>query len=346
MYERPYLDAALGPGRGILMKTTIAVTLLVAAACGATATPQPSATSTTRATPSASAVASATPIVLPSFAQVSAPSSSVAWVLVAGSRLFRSTDRGSTWDEHALPSLARTPVISFVSEREGWLVSVEASPTPCQSQPITMWHTTDAAASWQQLTTTGITAAACGGSTSFTDAQHGFIAALDQKSGPVIYRTADGAKTWTASGPLPDPPGLPMQGGRPDLQLGRVRAFGPTLLVTASLAAATGPSTHVYRSQDGGATWAYAAAMPSAGTLAIVTASRWVRIGPAGESFESVDAGATWHDYVTDYRQAAPIAPDIVFAGANVGYATVRGGLQITVDGGAHWTTVKTPGTE
>jgi photosystem II stability/assembly factor-like uncharacterized protein len=331
------------------MSRILILMVFLAAACGGGATtspaPQPSS-SAVAASPSPSARATGTPIILPSFAQVSAPSSSVAWMLVAGSRLFRSVDRGDSWDEHALPSLARSPAISFVSEREGWVASVETSGTSCQSQPIALWHTTDAAASWQQVAATGITAPTCNASLSFIDAQRGFVAALDQKSGPVIYRTSDGAKTWSASGPLPDPPGLPMQGGRPDLQLGRVRAVGSTLLVVASLAAQAGPSTHVYRSQDGGATWTYAAAIPSAGTLAIVTASRWLRIGPPGASFESTDAAATWHPYATDYAQAAPIAPDIAFADANVGYATVRGGLQRTIDGGAHWTTLKTPGTE
>jgi photosystem II stability/assembly factor-like uncharacterized protein len=34
-----------------------------------------------------------------------------------------------------------------------------------------------------------------------------------------------------------------------------------------------------------------------------------------------------------------------VFGDANVGYATVRGSIQRTTDGGAHWTAIKTPGT-
>ena len=321
---------------------------LVVAACGgagtASTTPQPSASPSASAAPTF-APPSATPIVLPSFAQVSAPSADVVWMLVAGTRLFRSTDRGGAWDERSIPTLARNPVVSFVSAREGWLATVEPSASACQTQPSAIWHTADAAASWQQVGPSGITAAACNGSLSFSDEHHGFVAALDQRSGPVVYRTADGGKTWTSSGSLADPPGLPMQGGRADLQLGRVRAFGPTLLVGATIPAPSGPSTHVYRSLDSGATWMYAAAIPTAGTLAIVTASRWLRIGPAGGSFESLDAGTTWHAYPTDYSQAAPVAPEIVFGDASIGYATVRGGLQRTVDGGAHWTTLITPGT-
>jgi photosystem II stability/assembly factor-like uncharacterized protein len=55
--------------------------------------------------------------------------------------------------------------------------------------------------------------------------------------------------------------------------------------------------------------------------------------------------GATWHAFTFDYSQAAPIAPEIVFGDPLVGYATVRGAIQRTVDGGAHWTQLKTPGT-
>jgi photosystem II stability/assembly factor-like uncharacterized protein len=117
------------------------------------------------------------------------------------------------------------------------------------------------------------------------------------------------------------------------------------LLVPATIATQTGPTTHVYRSRDGGAAWTVTAAVPNSGTLAIITVSRWLRLGPASSSFESSDAGASWHDFPSDYAQAAPIAPEIVFAEANVGYATVRGELERTVDGGVHWTTLKTPGT-
>jgi photosystem II stability/assembly factor-like uncharacterized protein len=60
---------------------------------------------------------------------------------------------------------------------------------------------------------------------------------------------------------------------------------------------------------------------------------------------ETTDGGATWHKYTTDYSQAAPITADFVFGHADFGYATVRGAIQRTMDAGAHWTTIKTPGT-
>ena len=108
-----------------------------------------------------------------------------------------------------------------------------------------------------------------------------------------------------------------------------------------------GQSTHyTYRSSDGGVTWAYASTAPvQMAGIAFVTATRWLQVAAPGESKETTDAGATWHPFTTDYQQAAPIAPTIVFGDAQVGYATVRGAIQRTTDGGAHWTSIRTPGT-
>jgi hypothetical protein len=46
---------------------------------------------------------------------------------------------------------------------------------------------------------------------------------------------------------------------------------------------------------------------------------------------------------VSDYSQAAAIPPVVIFADPMVGYATVRGSIQRTGDGGAHWTLLRTP---
>ena len=44
-------------------------------------------------------------------------------------------------------------------------------------------------------------------------------------------------------------------------------------------------------------------------------------------------------------RHLLTLTPEVVFADSLVGYATVRGGISRTVDGGLHWTDVHTPGT-
>jgi photosystem II stability/assembly factor-like uncharacterized protein len=91
----------------------------------------------------------------------------------------------------------------------------------------------------------------------------------------------------------------------------------------------------------------YLAAAPDPGvSIAFVTATRWLQISNAqGESKETTDAGRSWHAYASDYGNAAPITSEFVFGDAQVGYATVRGGIQRTIDGGLHWTGLKTPGT-
>ena len=73
-----------------------------------------------------------------------------------------------------------------------------------------------------------------------------------------------------------------------------------------------------------------------------MTASRWIELISPSQSSETTDGGQSWHTLNTDYSQAAPVAPQIVFADANVGYATVRGEIQRTLDGSAHWEMIKT----
>ena len=191
----------------------------------------------------------------------------------------------------------------------------------------------------------GLVGGPCKSGLTFADPQVGFLSARDPNSAPVIYRTADGGRTWGASRPLPDPPGFTTRAGGA-LQPGRVRVVGATLLVAASGDTGGRLATYAFRSVDGGSTWSYVATIPDGGgAFTFVSAARWLQIGAPGSSKETTDGGTTWHAFTTDYSQAAPIAPDIVFGDPLVGYATVRGAIQRTVDGGAHWTTIKTPGT-
>jgi photosystem II stability/assembly factor-like uncharacterized protein len=118
-----------------------------------------------------------------------------------------------------------------------------------------------------------------------------------------------------------------------------VKGFGSTLLVPAFTNQADG---YVFRSTDGGATWAYLApAGPVNNSPAFVTAMRWVKVITPGQSVETTDAGKTWHAYPSDYSQAAGVPPQVIFGDSLVGYATVRGEIQRTVDGGLHWVMIK-----
>jgi photosystem II stability/assembly factor-like uncharacterized protein len=289
-------------------------------------------------------------IALPASAQLSAPSSSVVWALMVDQYLYRSTDRGETWQQRPTPpnfmSGYPRPQLSFVSDQEGWLSTGGSPETQCNAEVVQIWHTTDGGKTWESLGTKGVSDSQCKGELSFVDSNRGFLDGFDPNRAPVIYHTTDGGRSWSAGKPLPDPPGFRSQGGGFTLQPGRVSAFGSTLLVAASMANSAGVDEFVFRSTDGGATWKYAASAKEPNNqVDFITGSRWVEFIAPEQSVETTDAGASWHLSASTYSQAAPIAADFVFANPQVGYGTVRGEISRTVDGGLHWVSVKSPGT-
>src|SRR5438445_12802697 len=119
------------------------VFVLVVAACSnqpAATSPTPPTTSptptptppTTSQTPSATP--SPSPITLPSIAQLSAPSGTVVWALVAGTRLFRSSDRGDTWTERSIPIGFANVEVAFADDKAGLLLGAGSPATQCQTQ--------------------------------------------------------------------------------------------------------------------------------------------------------------------------------------------------------------------
>src|SRR5437868_3430132 len=333
-------------------RLTALLLVLTLAACGAPAatpalaSPTLSPTSAPATTATAAPSAASSPIPLPNTAQLSAPSGTVVWVLVANTRLFRSTDRGETWQERPLPAERSNPLFSFVDDREGWLVTRGTPVTAdCQSQSFALAHTADAGAAWTSVAGTGMASAKCKEALSFSDPQHGFVSAWDPNSPPLIYRTTDGGRTWTASTPLPDPAGFTTTPGS-TLRAGPVKAFGQALLVEAVGQTAGAQRRYVFISGDGGATWRHVADAPDPdSSVVFVTGSRWFQLSAGAVPKETTDSGASWPAFTTEYHQAAPGPPAIVFGDAQVGYATVRGSIQRTIDGGAHWTSIRTPGT-
>jgi photosystem II stability/assembly factor-like uncharacterized protein len=292
------------------------------------------------------------PIPMPTWAQLTA-SKELIWVLVANTVLFRSTDRGNSWAQRPLPTTdgGYLPEISFADLNNGWYSTGGSPETQCNGAGTAIWRTTDGAATWRQVAlvpgSSGIGYPQCKEGLSFIDETHGFLAAWDDNHLPSIYRTADGGKSWMAA-TLPDPPGFTTQAGGFRLRAGLVRAFGSTLLVPAwgMQPGAQAGTEYVFGSIDGGATWTYLATTGGGiNNVTFVSASRWLELIGPRQSVETTDAGKTWHPYPSDYSQAAPVAPQIVFGDSLVGYATVRGSIQRSIDGGMHWSYIKTPGT-
>lgn len=234
-----------------------------------------------------------------------------------------------------------------MSAREGWLLGAGPAAMECGSQSIWLWHTVDAGASWARGVPSGIADGSCAVGLTFAAPMRGYLVTERADSAPVIYRTDDGGTSWIPSRPWPDPPGFATRGGDLTLHPGKVRSLGSTLLVEAGgIGLSGGPQRYVFRSTDGGATWSHAATLANpGGTVAFVTASRWLHLFEPTRLTETTDGGSSWHPYDSNYAQAAPIAPTILFGDPLIGYATVRGGIQRTTDGGKTWTALRTPGT-
>ena len=282
---------------------------------------------------------------MPEAVQLSAPSGDVVWANIGGHGLFRSTDGGNNWSQRSLPNelgIFLALSISFVNNREGWVLGVRYLSVPQCAEEAALWHTTDAGATWKQLTTTGLASMQCEEEISFVDSAHGLLIASDPNRGPTIYRTSDGGHRWAPS-TLPDPPGFVTQAGF-TLRVWSVKAFGHTVLVTAMGPQEFGQqSASIFRSTDDGAGWSYLS--PVLGNEVFVTANRWLRISNNQTSDETLDGGRTWHPWTVDYSDAAGVYSIFVFADDKVGYAiSPRGPIGRTVDGGAHWMRIMMPG--
>jgi photosystem II stability/assembly factor-like uncharacterized protein len=340
----------------VRLPAVLMLAVVVGSACSpATSTPTPTASAPTTATRSPevttpattatpAATVTGTPVPLPTQALLSAPSRDVVWTLVGGTRLFLSIDRGTTWSERQLPVGGQFGEIAFANDRDGLLLSAAPANTPCPPQQPTLWSTRDGGATWTKLSPRGIADDGCKTGPAMIDAPRAFLGASGGASAPAIYRTADGSATWAAA-TLPDAPGFASQPGASGLRTGVVRAFASVALLQVTGQTNARQFDYLYRSTDTGITWSHVGSPPRNLPVAFVTASRWLQIIVPAESFETTDAGATWHAFVTDYGQAAPVGPQVVFGDADVGYASVRGSIQRTTDGGVHWMGVRTPGT-
>jgi photosystem II stability/assembly factor-like uncharacterized protein len=277
-------------------------------------------------------------IPMPNDAELSAPSSTVVWALVAGQYLFRSTDQGTTWDKRSTPPTpvnGGSPLIAFVDATTGWELVPTSGDAQCKQEAAETWQTTDGAATWKLVSRTHpdpspygyLPDDRCKDALFFSDATNGYLTLGDPTFQPELFRTTDGGATWQGWGLMGSPATTTLP-----RRVFTMRAFGDAILGEARYDALS----YVYL---GPGYWVKA---PDNATsnVAFLTATHWLILQPS--ALETTNAGKSWHSFATNYSDAAGVASVVVFADENVGYATVRGDIRRTLDGGAHWELIKT----
>ena len=90
------------------------------------------------------------PNYLPAVVQLSVPSSDVLWVLLENQYLYRSTDRGTSWQQQPVPpGNFPHPEISFVDDHNGWMATGGVPETQCNGAGTSVWRTSDSGTTWR-----------------------------------------------------------------------------------------------------------------------------------------------------------------------------------------------------
>jgi len=282
---------------------------------------------------------------------LSTASGGVVWALVDYTRLYVSRDRGGHWEMRPMPpSFGVKPTISFIDDREGWLLAPGSPTTQCGEAPAAIWHTTDGAKTWHELQTSGLDIAQCKEVIYFSpDARHGFVTAWDANHQPAVYWSVDGGIGWKKS-TLPDPPDYKSAPAGFNLRVLWIKALSDTFYLEAYGSQGAGSPfpdvrdrQYIFESKNGGGTWTWRQKVPSR-ELVLVTASRWLAIDPPGLD-ESTNGGQQIHPFDSNLVIGPSSSPgQILFADESVGYVSRGGSLQRTLDGGAHWAALSQPG--
>jgi len=272
------------------------------------------------------------PAITGAYIVLSAPSPRVVWALVNNNLLFRSADQGGSWQRVKAPpglDTNRYSGISFVDGRTGYVL-VPAN--DCTKSASRLFRTQDAGATWSLVRLPPVQ---CVSYMTFVGVSHGFVSGVGRDYRAVVSRTSDGGRTWFQS-TIPDPPGW-VSGSHANLRIGPIKAFGSIVLATGAFNA----TIYHFRSSDSGATWIY---LPTAhdskpGFPNFLTPTHWLELN---SEQETTDGGQSWHSFDTDYADVVGLGAPAVFATPGVAYCANYGRVHLTVDGGAHWTVIKT----
>ncbi len=242
-----------------------------------------------------------------------------------------SDDDGLTWTVRVDDAAdGRWPTLRTVRMTEGGRAYAGADTTQGPNSPQLWLESGDHGRTWHQSATPPPL-------TRFRDIlcvsnQHTLVSGTVGWSDPVIARTVDGGLTWGLST-------LPPGDGPMTLALA-----GPSRVFVTALFGSNG-GTHVYRSDDGGATWQDASIglAPNQAYLGIsfVDADHGFVSGgfASGVVSRTADGGDTWQSLPSS--GLGGYARWLWFADEQIGLASCGDGIYRTEDGGMSWTLVQ-----
>jgi photosystem II stability/assembly factor-like uncharacterized protein len=279
---------------------------------------------------------------------VSPVDSAVAWVSGHRAAVLRTTDGGATWTARPVVTGADTVLqfrdIHAVSRDEAWVMSAG------NGTDSRIYHTADGGATWtrQFMATDSLAFYDC---LTFFDARIG-VAFGDAADGRThVLRTTDGGEHWALLPATAVPAPLNGEG-----------AFAASGGCVTSVDARHGwialgaPGARLWRSDDAGATWtSYASPIvssASAGNAAVNfrSATRGIIVGGDMNNYRadtsaaavalSDDGGRTWTLAARPPRPGTPFGVSWIPGLPGAALIASPGGLSLTRDDGATWTTV------
>lgn len=259
--------------------------------------------------------------------------------------ILRTSDGGATWRDVTPAGLAAFFGQSQVKRVDDfgpggnatvalahWTVTAD-NHWSAETGQITVFHTSDGGATWgSSLIETGSRLAAPNG-ISFSDQAHGYLSAaansLAGQAVNLLYRTADGGRTWTAVRQVGD--GLPGSGA--------IRFVTPLLGWLAR-----GSDHRLFQTEDGGATWSESPLTSDGLVLrqlpTFLTAAEGyvvVAYGDKVTAYWTEDDGRTWNkrfDLLTESSQLFLVSSSDAYT-----WKPGQGDVRWTHDGGQTWAT-------
>ena len=228
--------------------------------------------------------------------------------------LFRTNNRGDSWEATSLGQLSGTAVRNLLMRSDGYLYA---------ATDYGVYRTNDGGETWGDVSPP--TGGGCPSRQCMIEASDGYIYAAGKYAD--MRRTNDGGSTWE---PLPKPSGAYRIWSL-------LEAAGGVIFAGAY----TGVDGKIYRSGDGCATWTEVAQLPSNpedmieasdGSLYAVTWNASI--------YRSTDGGWNWHEIPTP---PCPAYFDLIQASDGCLYLGAESNIFQSRNGGATWVEVGAP---